>query len=99
MLRKDMDGEELRLLGDSIARTVAAIDRTEHQFMALLREFDEADRWQRDGQTSLGAWLSYRTGMGPGAAREHVRVAKALAGLVIDAAFGDGEIRIRKRGR
>ncbi len=92
-----MDGEKLRLLGDSIARTVAAIDRTEHQLMVLLREFDEADGWQLDGQTSLVAWLSYRTGMSPGAARERVRVATALAGLpLIDAAFGSSEISYSK---
>ena len=39
---KDMDGDKLRLLGDSIAQTVAAIDRTEHHWMALLWEFDQA---------------------------------------------------------
>ena len=61
--------------------------------MALLREFDEADGWQLDGQTSLVAWPSYQTGMVPGAAREHVRVAKALGALpLIDAEFGGGEI-------
>ena len=65
--------------------------------MTLLREFDEADGWQLDGQTSFAAWLSYRTGMSPGAARERVRVATALAGLpLIDAAFGSAEISYSK---
>ncbi len=92
-----MDGEKLRALGDSIAVTVAAIDRTEHQLMTLLREFDDAGGWQADGQTSFAAWLSYRTGMSPGAARERVRVATALVELPLtEAAFGSGEISYSK---
>ncbi len=92
-----MDGEKLRGLGDSIAATVAAIDRTEHQLMALLREFDAAGGWQTDGQTSFAAWLSYRTGMSPGAARERVRMAAALAEpTLIDEAFGRREISYSK---
>ncbi len=57
VLWKYMDGENLRALGDSIAVTVAAIDRTDHRLMALLREFDDAGGWRADGQTSFAAWL------------------------------------------
>ena len=77
-----MNGERMRALGDEIARTMNAIDRTEHKLLGLLREFGEAEGWEVDGATSLAAWLSWRTGMSPAAARERARV----------------EDRVRRRG-
>ena len=40
---------------------------------------DERNGWA--GCTSCAEWLGWRTGLAPGAAREHVRVARALADL------------------
>jgi hypothetical protein len=45
-----------------------------------VREFDRHYGWGR-GFTSCAAWLSWRTGIAPVAAREKVRVARALADL------------------
>ena len=44
----------------------------------LIRQFD-ARGWE--GFASCATWLSWRIGLAPGAAREHVRVARALAEL------------------
>ncbi len=92
-----MDGEKVRVLGDEIARTMAAIDRTEHKLLGLLRELDAAKGWAASGQLSFAAWLSWRCGIGPLAARERVRVARALAELPkIETAFGAGAITYSK---
>ena len=45
----------------------------------LIREFDEQEGW--DGCLSCAEWLSWRAGLSLGAAREHVRVARALGEL------------------
>ncbi len=46
----------------------------------LIREFDARGGWN-NGFRSCAAWLSWRVGFAPGAAREHVRVARALGAL------------------
>jgi uncharacterized protein DUF222/HNH endonuclease len=51
---------------------------------AMLEEiavFDEKQQWQRDGATSMTAWLAARYGMARATTRELVRVAKALRRL------------------
>ena len=45
----------------------------------MIRRFDERNGWA--GCVSCAEWLGWRTGLAPGAAREHVRVARALAEL------------------
>jgi len=47
----------------------------------MIREFDEIEGWHLDGARSCAQWLAWRTGLAPGAARERVRVARALAPL------------------
>ena len=46
----------------------------------MLRHFDEQSGWN-NGFLSCTHWLSWRIGIDMGAAREKVRVAKALAAL------------------
>jgi hypothetical protein len=43
-----------------------------------IREFDAGGGWA-NGFPSCAAWLTWRIGLAPGAAREHVRVARALS--------------------
>ena len=89
--------KRMRELGDDIAKTASAIDRTEHQLLSLLREFDATDGWSLDGATRFPAWLSWRCGMSPVAARERIRVSVALGELpLIDAALCAGEISYSK---
>lgn len=68
-------------LGDRIARLSARIQAATYQLLLLLRECDEAEGWHDEGFRSCAEWLSWRTGLAPGAAREKVRVARALARL------------------
>src|SRR5215210_3554487 len=62
-------------------------------WLRLVAEFDERGGWHGPGLLSCGHWLAWQCGMGPGAAREHVRVARALRSLpLIEAAFGAGRL-------
>ena len=85
--------EEIDLLGDAIAIEAAQIDAGTQRLLARIRAFDEADGWHIHGALSCAHWLSWRVGMALGAAREKVRVARALGSLpAIDAALGRGEV-------
>ena len=66
-------------LGDRIAELAAGIQAATGELLGLLREFDARNGWE--GFASCAEWLSWRTGLAPGAAREHVRVARALGEL------------------
>ena len=72
-------GAQLARLGDRIAELSARIQAATHELLVLIREFDEQDGWH--GCQSCAQWLSWRAGLSPGAAREHVRVARALGNL------------------
>src|SRR2546428_7251269 len=71
---------DLDRLGDEIAELSAHLDGANEQFLDLIREFDARDGWNT-GFRSCAAWLSWRVGLDPGAARERVRVARALGSL------------------
>src|SRR5436853_4151134 len=71
---------ELDRLGDEIAELSAHLDAATARLLDLIREFDARDGWN-NGFSSCAAWLSWRVGLAPGAAREHVRVARALGTL------------------
>ena len=66
-------------LGNRIAELAAHIQAATWELLVLIRQFDAAEGWE--GFASCAAWLSWRIGLAPGAAREHVRVARALAEL------------------
>ena len=72
-------GAQLARLGDRIAELSARIQAATYELLVLIREFDEREGW--DGCVSCAQWLSWRAGLSPGAAREHVRVARALGKL------------------
>ncbi len=90
------DEVEIAALGERIAELSALLTATEYQLLTLIREFDERIGW-RGGFRSCAHWLNWRTGLAMGAAREKVRVAKALAELpLISAAMRDGEVSFSK---
>jgi hypothetical protein len=72
---------DIERLGDRIAEIAAHLHAATYQLLTLLREFDEREGWSGGGFLSCAHWLSWRTGIGAGAAREKVRVARALAAL------------------
>jgi Domain of unknown function (DUF222)/HNH endonuclease len=71
---------ELERLGDEIAELAAHLDAATARLLDLVREFDARGGWG-NGFSSCAHWLCWRVGLALGAAREHVRVARALGSL------------------
>src|SRR5436189_239759 len=71
---------ELDRLSDEIAELSAHLDAATARLLDLIREFDARGGWN-NGFSCCAAWLSWRVGLAPGAAREHVRVAAAREAL------------------
>src|ERR1700675_2270581 len=87
---------ELDRLGDAIAELSAHLEAATARLLDLIREFDALEGWNT-GFRSCAAWLSWRVGLDPGAARERVRVARALGTLPrLSAALSHGEISYAK---
>ena len=65
--------------------------------LGLVAEFDERQGWGGVGVLSCAHWLAWQCALSPGAAREHVRVARALTALpVTAAAFAEGRLSFSK---
>jgi len=87
---------ELDRLGNEIAELSAHLDAATARLLDLIREFDARGGWNT-GFRSCAAWLSWRVGLDLGAARERVRVARALGTLPLLAeALGRGELSYAK---
>jgi len=71
---------EMDRLGDEIAELSAHLDAATAHWLELIREFDARGGWNR-GFRSCAHWLAWRVGLDLGAARERVRVARALGAL------------------
>ena len=77
-------------------RAVRAPRRRHGCLLDLIRDFDARGGWNT-GFRSCAAWLSWRVGLDLGAAREKVRVARALGTLPLLAqALGRGELSYAK---
>jgi 5-methylcytosine-specific restriction endonuclease McrA len=86
---------ELKRLGDEIAELSAHLDAATARLLDMIREFDARGGW--DGFASCAAWLTWRVGLDRGAARERVRVARALGTLPrLAAALARGELSYSK---
>ncbi len=82
-------------LGNRIAEAAACIQAATYELLVLIRQFDERAGWE--GFASYAHWLSWRIGLAPGPAREHVRVARALADLPrLSAAMQRGQVSYSK---
>src|SRR5438105_6482572 len=91
-----MDTRSLDRLGDEIAELSAHLDAATARLLDLIREFDARGGWG-NGFSSCAAWLAWRVGFAPGAAREHVRVARALGTLpLLSQALARGELSYAK---
>jgi hypothetical protein len=89
--------EELDRLGEEIATLAAHLHAATYQLLVLLAEFDERGGWGGGGFRSCAHWLSWRTGIAAGAAREKVRTARALRTLPrVGAAMRAGELSFAK---
>ena len=98
-MRAIKDGEriELERLGESIAAISAEVESLTRRMLSELRDFDRREGWALSGALSCAQWLSWRTGLAPGAARERVRVARRLGELpAVEAALERGELTYSK---
>src|SRR5881409_1606569 len=83
-------------LADEIAELSAHLDAATARLLDLIREFDARAGWNT-GFRSCAAWLSWRVGLDLGAARERVRVARALGTLPrLAQALARGELSYAK---
>ena len=91
-----MEPTSLDRLGDEIAELSAHLDAATARLLDLIREFDARGGWNT-GFRSCAAWLAWRIGLDPGAARERVRVARALGTLPrLASALAAGELSYAK---
>src|SRR5437867_7411118 len=87
---------ELDRIGDEIAELSAHLDAATAHLLDLIREFDAREGWN-NGFRSCAHWLSWRVGIELGAARERVRVARALGSLPrLADALAHGELSYAK---
>jgi len=92
----DAQTADLDRLGNEIAELSVHLDAATARLLDLIREFDARGGWN-NGFRSCAAWLSWRVGFAPGAAREHVRVARALGALPqLSQALARGELSYAK---
>jgi hypothetical protein len=86
----------LERLGDEIAELSAHLDAATARLLDLIREFDAEAGWST-GFKSCAHWLNWRVGLDLGAAREKVRVARALEALpLLYQALARGELSYAK---
>src|ERR1700738_5296366 len=87
---------DLDRLRDEIAELSAHRDAATARLLELIQAFDARGGWNT-GFRSCAAWLSWRVGLDLGAARERVRVARALGTLPLLAqALARGELSYAK---
>jgi hypothetical protein len=90
------DSRSIEQLADAIADIAAGIHASTYQLLVLLHEFDQRRGWN-GGFLSCAHWLSWRTSIDLGAAREKVRVARALPQLpLLRGALQRGEVSYAK---
>jgi hypothetical protein len=68
-------------LEDEITALSASIAVATWRLLILIAELDRRGTWQQWGVLSCAHWLNWKCGIDIGAAREKVRVARALARL------------------
>ena len=73
------------------------INAATHRFLVLIAEFDRRNGWAAHGSQSCAHWLNWQCGIAIGAAREKVRVARALENLPkVAAAMASGALSYSK---
>ncbi|MGH2950444.1 MAG: DUF222 domain-containing protein, partial [Solirubrobacterales bacterium] len=93
----DLGGLSTDRLESEIAELSAQIYAATCRWLELVAEFDRREAHEESGFHCCALWLSWRCGVAPRAAREHVRVARALTDLpLIRASFGGGDLSYSK---
>ena len=82
----DTHVHDAHALGERIATLAARLHAITYELIVLLQQFDAQAGWN-NGCLSCAHWLHWKTGIDLGAAREKVRVARALPALPIVSAY------------
>ena len=84
-------------LVNAITELAGHLNAAQARFLALLAELDRRDAWAEWGVRSCAHWLNWKCGLNLGAAREKIRVARALERLPrIAAAMAAGQLSYAK---
>jgi hypothetical protein len=84
-------------LESEICTLAGHINAATHRFLTLIAEFDRREGWADAGAYTCAHWLNWKCGIAIGAAREKVRVARALENLPkIAAAMATGALSYSK---
>ena len=75
-LRKQRTHDELEA---KITELWGHLNAATYRFLELVAEFDREQAFARHGLINTAQWLNWQCGIGPVAAREKVRVARALS--------------------
>ena len=86
---------------DELAREICTltghINAANHRWLMLVAEYDRRNGWSDGATQSCAHWLNWKCGIGIGAAREKVRVARALENLPkVSAAMACGKLSYSK---
>ena len=91
------DVDALEELEEEITTLAAHIHAATHRLLLLIADFDRRRGWELGGHRSCAHWLSFRTGIDLGTAREKVRTARVLVGLPLtSASMARGELSFSK---
>ncbi|WP_420124169.1 DUF222 domain-containing protein [Nakamurella sp.] len=93
----DTSDEPLDALEKRITSMAAQLAAETRDWLRLVAEFNRRKGWVQWGMRSMAHWLSWSCSVGPGVAREYVRVATALTTLpLVDEAFAQGALSYSK---
>jgi hypothetical protein len=84
-------------LATEICTLAGHINAASHRWLVLIAEFDRRNGWSDSATQSCAHWLNWKCGIAMGAAREKVRVARALENLPkVSAAMSSGRLSYSK---
>jgi hypothetical protein len=94
---RDLSLVPVTRLADEICALAGHLAAATCTWILLVGEFDRRNGWAGPGLRSCAQWLAWRVGMSDHAAREHVRVARALPRLpMVQADFAAGRLSYSK---
>ena len=92
-----LDDTALDTLEARITEVWGHLNAATYRFLELIGQFDRTRGWARHGLVNCAQWLNWQCGIGACAAREKVRVARALEGLPqVSEAFRQGRLSYSK---
>ena len=73
--------QPIREIASEICTLAGNLNAAQHRWLTLIAEFDLRNGWSDGATQSCAHWLNWKCGIALGAAREKVRVARALESL------------------